>query len=369
MEGKKQALIDWVTDKNANNVKQGDDEWHNRKRVTIGGSSIATIINANPYSNIYSFVRQRIANEKIDNDAVHWGNLFEPIIKEYVESVLSCDILGENIYVQCDKYDGYNEYISYSPDGLGIVNRNSVPTNVLFEFKCPFTRIPTDKPPVYYVPQVKMGMDVLKLPEVGALIEGYFRRCSWDDLGLNNKYNNDLDKAPPKKPLDSVKCMGYIGFTFTSRDSLVDDIYKDAGTEDVIDLGKIHPSLFARLIRSKNIVMVNSILIPCYKSSRELLSNNDYYKEMAVTDDEIDMILEGESPKIEKLFGILPWKLFNIKYHVINKEEDYLRPHLDKIKNTINTIIKLTDKDNESSKENIYDEFISSNGGGFSDGL
>src|SRR5271166_1907671 len=179
-----QQLRDWVTEKEKNGIKQHSRKW--KKRITFGGSVIATIQGKNPYSNIYKMLSEKIGLSAFEQSiAPQWGNLFEDVIKRYVEFDKKCTILGEDLYIE-----GPGDGTSYSPDGLTVLNvvfdygfDDEIKTInehliVLMEYKCPYSRIPSGNPPEYYIPQVKMGLDLLKLPRIGLFVEGVFRRCS-----------------------------------------------------------------------------------------------------------------------------------------------------------------------------------------------
>ena len=222
-------LTKWVAEKSANGISQHSEKWHEARKFTIGGSSMPTIQGVNPFTNIRSLISQRIGLSKfVSSIQPQWGNLFEEIIKRVVEKEMNCEILGEDLFIE-----GPNG-LTYSPDGLAVVARpafNSVAGGfsddsplssftseeciALFEFKCPFSRIPGSYVPKYYVPQVKMGLEIIDIANHGVFVEGVFRRCSLGDLGYNEKYDKTLvAKSAGLMPL----AFGFIIFSLHSQE-------------------------------------------------------------------------------------------------------------------------------------------------------
>lgn len=243
------ALRKWVAEKTRTSLAQHSAEWLAARKFVIGGSSIATVIGQNPYSDIAKMVHERLDGEFTSSVYMQWGNLFEDVIKEYCEIRLGAEIIGEDLFLP------HGETLAFSPDGLGVVEHgrlsNFVDSSVnpddvgdsaqctLFEFKCPFARIPGGRPPSYYVPQVKMGLDIIEQTDIGVLVEGVFRLCSWADLGLNLNFSELLQSAGARGRLRSVwygneprqiLSLGVIGFYFDA--SAVDTFAVNASAVD-----------------------------------------------------------------------------------------------------------------------------------------
>src|SRR6202000_363727 len=276
----RQALItklnDWVL-KNDNNIKQRSPESLEIKKFTIGGSSIASIQGVNPNNNICKLVRAMAGGDHIvANIYMQLGNLFEQIIRQYVEMDRACTIVGNDMFI----YGPPN--ITYSPDGLTVmdvvtsnteneivVTKDGVdyteisfdtvrePKIILCEFKCPYMRIPRNKPPVYYVSQVKMGLDVLNIADMGLLIEAVFRRCTWDQLGNNIVFDKTLVSYAPR--CQNILAFGIIGFYAKEKCDILeklsekyDAVYGEKGDKNndyfCNDLGAAPPELFTGII-------------------------------------------------------------------------------------------------------------------------
>lgn len=60
------------------------DEWLDARRAGIGGSDAGTIMGFNPYKSAYQLFLEKTGQfyEKIENDAIHFGNKFENLVAE-----------------------------------------------------------------------------------------------------------------------------------------------------------------------------------------------------------------------------------------------------------------------------------------------
>ena len=350
-------LVKWITEKELNGVKQHSADWHTLRVNTIGGSTLAVIQGVNPYSSVQQLLCEKIGYSQFHGDIkTQWGNLFEDVIKRVVEHDKSCIVHGEDLYVLGQ--DG----ISYSPDGLAVITHpNGQKCITLLEFKCPYSRIPSGKVPKYYIPQVKMGMEVLKIPTIGLFVEGVFRRCSWDDIGYNNRCDTSLVKVSGG---DLPKAYGIIGLyidkaaTTHCVEKLLSQylLYQDEvgdGSNDYMnnDLGESQVALFTALINALDKKIIAS-----------------WYGSISYTAEEIHLVYQDSDNYIEFCrahdyinLGILPWKLFRLDYNYISKEENYLQPWMGKILELIDVIKKCNDPLNVDKKYNIYASYCEKN--------
>lgn len=345
-------LTDWIKDKETHGIVQHSDEWHKHRITTVGGSTLSIIQGVNPYKSLTELVRQKTGFSKKTSDSsimTQWGNLFEDVIKRVVELDKSCTVLGENLYVKGD-----DPYISYSPDGLAIIDGEVT----LLEFKCPYSRIPTRNIPKYYIPQIKMGLDILKIPTVGLFVEGVFRRCSWEVLGNNSEHDLLLvDKQLNILP----KYYGIIGM-YTTEEKMQTSIMRllmqkyeteYSLEEEMNDLGISTAELFTDIMNAYDAGHISVFY-------GELTSEDN----MGVVYDDLTKFTEycsnysgGDDNKYIKL-GILPWKLFQLQYNNVIKEENYLEPWIPKIHELIDVIKACNDPENFDKKYNIYASYF-----------
>jgi len=354
-------LAQWVKDIEGNGISQGTEEWLIERVNTMSGSILSSIMGCNRFSSSEQVVREKIGFEKFKSSIKpQWGKLFEPVIKTHVEMAKCCKIIGENIYIR-----GPNR-LSYSPDGLGVMMIDGAERVVLFEFKCPYSRIPAKKAPVYYIPQVKMGLELIELSHSGLLAEAVFRRCSWEQLGDNS----DIDLTLVPKPKGSAPiALGLIGFYMLEQEYLSDTIdallqkfseeYGAVTSQDTYDIGSSSVELFTLMMT----LFDQKLVIPWYgqvhppKTPPEVLN-----KELA-------QFTEMCIDKKYKNLGLLPWKLLHVEYHHIDKEPGYLQPYMDKINEILDLVEQCNSAPDYATKQQLYNNYFRSgkNIGGFSD--
>ncbi len=197
----KQQILQEFLNKHKDLPKQGSSEWLNQRKLTVGGSQIATLMGVNKYENVRSFVKTKMDMYSFKKEAPLWfGNLMEPCIEQFVEIEYNTKTY-ETGSLPCE----FNNHLSYSPDGLCIISKDKLKkvmskeeldsmgsdkeSVILLEFKSPFMRkIKYGEVPEYYIPQPLLGMEIIDIAEASIFIECVFRFCSYSDL-FNNKYS------------------------------------------------------------------------------------------------------------------------------------------------------------------------------------
>jgi hypothetical protein len=318
-------------------VKQRDKEWYKLMGTTIGGSEIAAIMGLSPYSSFYKVVESKIeickglkpTNMSDNLLPCWWGTLFENVISKVVEIDLGNKVKGSNICIQ--KYEGHRN----SPDGYMVVHfykkddvyhlwttdlpRDSIELSciVLLEFKCPITRKATGNIPKHYIPQVLSGLSVSPIAYKGLYIDAIFKKCSLEQLKNNTEYDEIFHKKTNKDVNLYPITYGVINI-YVSLQKITDKIiaiyeeYFDMSFEtddfNIIDLGDVPYDLFYRIIE-----LINDYQLIVSKSTVKFLDgrgDND--------------VLNLTNKNNCKLFAILPWKLFDLTYILINKEVNFL---------------------------------------------
>lgn len=208
----KTRLLDDMLAKNKHLPPQGSDEWLGMRTYNIGGSEMATITGDSAFSNIPKLVAQKIGMCQFKgNTATRWGNMFEPITQMIMEKLFDIDSIQET-----GSLEGAVAHQRYSPDGLAIVKMvcsdtiggEYVETQeycvILFEFKSPFSSIPSGYIPKYYIPQVKTGLCSIPITDFALFVSNMFRKCSFADLRNNPTYDTCFhDKDAKKKFVSS----------------------------------------------------------------------------------------------------------------------------------------------------------------------
>lgn len=389
-EDLKRKLLAWVEHHEKNGIKQHSEEWKKIRGYTIGGSSIATIQGKNPYSSIYTLITDRIGMTEFKADIKpQWGNLFEDVIKRCVEYQKKCIVYGEDLFIPG------RPGISYSPDGLAVMNTGENHEIVLLEFKCPFMRIPSGRVPMYYKPQVKMGLDVLNLPTKGLFVEAVYRRCSWDQLSNTPDYDKTLVKIssgnlPIAYGIIGIYCedsnLQILKYNEITSHKLLDPFMNQQSCSTFI---QEYIEYYCEYGGSHNDFMTNDLGTAPRQLFEKLMAFVDnktfkvYYGGIIFTDTDHDEqtrigqidkdLLEFETHCRNNSYiniGILPWKLFRIDYHWIEKKPNYIEPWVEEINRIIDIIKRCNDPANANIKLNLFNSFINNSSyGGFTDNI
>jgi putative phage-type endonuclease len=304
---KKLILADFV--QSYESVEQHSVKWLDLMKTTVGGSEIAALLGRNPYKSFAQVVVSKldlIDGKKmiITNIDMWWGTLFENVIKEYVEIILNCKIVGDKICITTP--DGY---IRCSPDGYTVLPSGDT---IMFEFKCPSKRIPVKGViPNMYVPQVLLGLSLTPFIDYGIFCDAIFRRCAWENLGFNSYYNHKYHFKDLTANLgDSVLAWGVVGIYAPIGFNKLTSSY--TVYDEVIDCGKINDTLFFQVMEqiydTKKLIASPRYL--CLKGNPSL--------------DDVKSMYVSNTPNEYYLFGLLPFKLFMIEMVNINSEENFL---------------------------------------------
>ncbi len=361
--------IEGFIEANAHLPKQRTEGWLKFKKTTIGGSEMATLMECNEYETLKGLVAGKVGlpSRKFKSTVkTQWGTMFEDVLRKYVEHDKKTTVMGDQIMIQ------NMPNVSYSPDGFGVVTLpfevavvdNAgftkyitvyIPRGVLFEFKCPFNRIPKGEIPVYYMPQVKTGLEVIPVVDCALFVEAVFRRCSWEDLGPGPKRDRTLvPVSSGKVPL----AYGFIGLYSTKSDWTgeyefefqdIETNLVDRGFEinDTNDFGELDPALFARIM-----AMYDKRCIHAWYSDTAHCNGTTPDR----TSEDLDSFALRQQQEGNYIWGILPWKLFRVDYHVVEPTRGYLDPWRAKIDEVIGIVRKCID--NPEEKTAIYNEYF-----------
>ena len=388
-------LSAWIALAEANGIKQHDPRWLEAKIGTVGGSSMATLAGHNPFSTEARMITDKVGLTKFQPDIKpQWGNLFEDVIKRYVEADLRCEVLGEDLYV-----DG-PAGTAYSPDGLAVLTDPATgePTIALLEFKCPYVRIPTGSVPKHYVPQLLMGLDLFgsdlldedgqpcdveravtgcahgAITDRAMFAEAVFRRCAWTDCGPGSTYNDDLVKRTGARPGAAPLAFGINGFYMAGGgdaippallESYLDEYCElgDASNDfQSADLGESPPALFTAIMSAYDRGILRAWYGPVRRPGVDTAGalTTAYVADLQADLDAFDAFCAEHN---HTNWGILPWKMFRIDYHWVSREAGYVAPVLPKIRALLSVVTAA--RACPERAQNIIDAYTCS--GGFSD--
>ena len=233
-------------------IQQCTTKWYALFATTIGGSEIPALLRRNKFMDYDTLIKKKkdAANLLGQNVPIPclWGKLFEDILRAYAGILFDTKVYGSNICI----LDGQ---FRYSPDGLGVVTHHTQETSVkkivLFEFKCPYTRIPKgDDIPHYYKPQVHAGLAATEeITQEGRYIEAVFRICSKGQLGPTPNFNRQYhsrDFTSYQKPV-AWGLMNVYSKDMPQNETVVDygNVNRDAFNEMLknVDKGVLDTSL------------------------------------------------------------------------------------------------------------------------------
>jgi hypothetical protein len=212
-------LLEFLTNHN-DRPDQKTPLWYTMKSETIGGSEIKAFLSKNWERTTLRIMSKKLGLDSINFDITpcHWGNFFEPCTECIVEQTLGCRIIGENSNISAPLSSGISQEHANSPDGLGVVSYylydgewKILTTDIEsqseafycqikhhkvdFEFKSPISRVPTDKIPKMYLPQLWSGLVCIPIAEFALFVDVVYRKCTFDDLGNTPIYDLDYHKS------------------------------------------------------------------------------------------------------------------------------------------------------------------------------
>lgn len=328
--------------------EQGTEAWKALRENFIGGSEVSTILRQNKNKTISKLILGKLGFDKFKGNTItHWGNVFEELIRLHCEEVFSCQIR------ETGSIPYKNGSLSYSPDGLAVIPTNKLKKRfgsstaginysdpaqlVLFEFKCPHSRIASEEIPEHYWPQVNIGMNIIDIMETAIFVQATYRRCSFTSLKYDRQHNSygHFKRADTTNP--PVEC-GFM--TIYSEDNSYDveglkmalldvgeasEIHLNNG-DVVLDLGNItDPNLLEEVL--ENCVSKKFKVDYCFRDmyQQEIFKNK--YK-MGMYDQSLKYRALKElcvqSSKHDNIIGVMPFKLLNVHMTPVAKNPNYI---------------------------------------------
>lgn len=353
-----------------NGYRQGTAAWLSAKENVVGGSELATLMGLNPYQTWEGLVARKLGlpSGTPPGVACWWGTFLEPISERLLELDCATKLHGSDIHVRFpdlvfhgNSPDGYCVLtfelrddvweLSHDPALATAEGRQTYTLPVLVELKAPYRRLLSGKTPRYYLPQVWSGIALSPPTLMGFFVEIIFRVCSLTELHEGAEYSKQYHKGdmrtknPPKwegafswgvtaiyAPMlgtRAVRALQSDGSTVGTADA---DAYRilctqlggvlkpaELGTH-IADIGRLandSPSDFDKVlghINSKELTYRHSDPVGFEKSGPADGSDG-----LGVFMDNA----EGTPPPNYYLFGFLPWKVFQIDYHVVQEQPGF----------------------------------------------
>ena len=359
--------------------EQGTDAWKALRENFIGGSEVSTILKQNKNKTISKLIMGKLGFDTFRGNVItHWGNVFEEMIRLHCEEAFACSIreTGSIPYK-----DGY---LSYSPDGLAVVptnklkerfgslteglNPNDPAQLVLFEFKCPHSRIASEEIPEHYWPQVNIGMNIIDIMETAIFVQATYRRCSFSSLRYDRQHNGygHFKRADTTNP--PIEC----GFMVMYSENEDNDDYHEGLKSALLDVGEaseIHLNNGEIVLDLGNVsdnALLEEVLGNCVNKTfkvdycfrqmyvQDVFSRGSYVismyneslKHRATTE------LRHQTEKHKQIIGVMPFKLLNVYMTPVSKNPHYIQ-ETDAHSKAINVLQCIKDHRNNDCKADV----------------
>lgn len=332
--------------------EQGTEAWKALRENFIGGSEVSTILKQNKNKTISKLIMGKLGFDTFKGNVItHWGNVFEEAIRLHCEEVFSCSIreTGSIPYK-----DGF---LSYSPDGLAVVPTNKLikrfgsltnglnnkdPTQlVLFEFKCPHSRVASNEIPEHYWPQVNIGMNIIDIMETAIFVQATYRRCSFSSLKHDRQHNSygHFKRADTTNP--PVECGFMVIYDHDINNEEYHEGLKSALLEIgeaseihlnngkvALDLGTVYDTQLLEEVLG-NCVSKKFKIDYCFRHmyNQDVFSQGDY--KLSFYDESLryraTKELQNQSIRHKHIIGVMPFKLLNIHMTPVAKNPNYIQ--------------------------------------------
>lgn len=316
--------------------KQKSAGWYLARETSIGGSELSTVLGINKYKKFREFIFEKIGlGEPVDSNNPNflWGNLFENVHANILTHIFDIKIEDfgsipwrdeqSHFRVSPDGFFGASlqqmlsgplidnraEFLAELPPGTDLEK----PRVFVLELKSPARRkIDKSSIPEVYQPQVFAELCIDECVEFALFSECAFKRCSYSD------YENTVDSTASfivrgGDRSDSLPLyMGLIHIYAPIADVELADYlharYRDHITHSLIDIGAItdHDLYFEFISKMKPHNMRCKYTIG---GSNTISTDNDN---------------ESINESLYTCIAVVPWKAYDISYHLVHKKPDYI---------------------------------------------
>lgn len=258
--------------------KSGSIEWLNARKgteikpPTIGGSELKDAINKN--KKIY---QAKLGVDTFNgNDATRWGHLTEPIAINLIELIANTTVYETGSLPGLKNQYGQTIQ-TYTPDGLCVIEldklynllhrcggskfdinnikylretiRDKQYLSILLENKSPVSRLPELKLCSAYNDQVYTGLDTIKFVDCALFMDCGFRRCSIEQLLLQDDTFNTTTHPRPFEEFElSPLVSGFVGVYAENETRLFDST----------DINIMHNEVWS-MIETKHDILISII--------------------------------------------------------------------------------------------------------------
>lgn len=392
---------------------QGSKTWIEETKNSIGGSTIA-VLTGKGYDTVSDFINKRLFGDKFSNVAMNFGSLMEDVFRVYLEKYLNTTVYVKGA-IPWIKVDG-KMHAHYSMDGVLRANFNCFKGSngedifedevktALLEIKFPWSRqlksYKSDRVgrigeccvPRSYIEQVKFGLKVVTVADFGFFTDCLARICKLNQFNKKKllAYNTDLH-VNEKNKIDHVLSYGVVKIYSSNFEetNTFKEIVKTikSNFSEVSERFKIFKKLipknlstkpllkkFIQLMKFKNIDELKPFIKTFSKRTTSIIDFGENFKNICkdIKDDvfeetnyyRLDYQVELYNNSIELKFdknekdlvGVIPWKLFDIYFAKINRDDSFLDDQIEKITKLSNIFYMCQDK-TEDEKINLINNF------------
>lgn len=394
IKDQKRALLDEFCKLHENANAQRSAEWYAMTYITFGGSEQSTLSGENKYEKIADLVAKKTGLvPNFGNIYTRWGVHLEKSVSKVVVKVFEVDMR------ELGAIPGPVRFSRCSPDGLGLMVLHGNWTIVLFEYKNPFRRVPTNSIPHEYIAQLKTGLCTIPIADTALFMDFITRACAQEDMHYTQAFNKKVHPTDGehKKPIAMGNFIIYQTeeqreeFLLINKedrfplDKLILKKYNsiEYATElaqrkptssrikkKIIDFGSLNHDDMDRLLElvEDDLVSIHQtypIIFP-WSVYKKVPMAREKFKDIPIKRD-LDKYYAKLERKMFKGFqaviecdciilGVMGWKLFDWKImQYDNKEPKFLQKQEAKMIDTMSVIQKI--KDNPEKKWEIYHEY------------
>ena len=160
--------------------EQRSQAWFDMRYRMLTASDAGTITGVNPYKTLSELIHEKCGQGKPfkGNSITEWGVKYEPCATSIYEVRKNCTVVEYGLI----PHPILNN-IGASPDGI-------TDDGVMLEIKCPPSRKITGIPPIYYVAQMQMQLEVCNLDICD------FMECKFIEYFTEDDFLSDISEKP-----------------------------------------------------------------------------------------------------------------------------------------------------------------------------
>lgn len=362
---------------------QNSKEWHEMRKLSFGGSEIASLIGKNKYKSAEQLLYEKVVCPFEGNDFCTWGKLFEDIHRKILSAILLSDITVFGS-IKSDLIEG----LHYSPDGLALISLENLLLNrtkligldqflkddklkesefiVLIEQKSPAKKniFMSKTVPSYYIPQVLSGLGIINICDFAIYSESYFKICDIIDLYEDNKVyieyfesddNTIIRKQEKKNPILYGIAVLNMKLSADEKYFLTNEYANKLKQINLNDYDAVfnfieneNSKFLLRKDLFKNIEMLSRGKYDDVDITKYVKYNYNEWKSDIINHISFNKLDEAAILDLICESRFIPWKLFGIKNYIVETNKNFMseiKPYVEFGLDTLKECYKMDDND------------------------